>query len=91
MFLHAGAGAVVRGEEILGVFDLDGKMTTADTAAFLRKAEREGRTELAGDDLPKCFVLCAPRRDRRGVSAPEGRVLFSRLSASALAHRGELL
>ncbi|MCR4906557.1 MAG: DUF370 domain-containing protein [Clostridiales bacterium] len=91
MFLHAGAGTVVRGEEILGVFDLDGKMTTADTAAFLRRAEREGRTELAGDDLPKCFILCAPCRVRRGIAPPEGRVIFSRLSASALSHRGELL
>ena len=43
MYLHAGAGTVVRGEDIIGIFDLDGKITTADTADFLRRAEKDGR------------------------------------------------
>ena len=58
MYLHAGAGTVVRGEDIIGIFDLDGKITTADTAAFLRRAEKDHVAELAGDDLPKCFLVC---------------------------------
>ena len=40
MYMHAGSGTVVRAKEIVGIFDLDGKITTAVTAEFLRSAER---------------------------------------------------
>lgn len=81
MYLHAGAGVILREKEIIGIFDLDGKVTTPDTAAFLRRAEKDGIAELAGDDLPKCFVLAS--------SSAGERVIFSKISAKVLAARGD--
>ena len=79
MYLQIGAGELLREKDVVGIFDLDGKITTADTAAFLRRAEREGRAHLAGDDLPKCFVLT-----KRGHRE---EVIFSPISARVLAGR----
>lgn len=81
MYLHAGAGVILREKDIVGIFDLDGKVTTPDTADFLRRAEQDGITELAGDDLPKCFVLTASARGEK--------VIFSHISAKVLAARGD--
>jgi len=87
MYLHAGAGVILRDTDIIGIFDLDGKMTTPDTAEFLRAAERRGITVLAGDDLPKCFVLAAD--SARGGAPKKEKVVFSRISAKVLAARGD--
>ena len=65
MFLHAGAGTVVRGADIVGIFDLDGKITTADTADFLRRAEKDHLLEMAGEDLPKCFIVSVPNKKKK--------------------------
>ena len=63
MFLHAGAGTVVRGEDIIGIFDLDGKITTSDTADFLRRAEKDGVAEvLEHESLPVWSVQFHPER-----------------------------
>jgi len=90
MYLRAGADRMIRLSQLVGVFDLDGRITTADTADFLRRAERSGDTDLAGADLPKSFLLLAPPKKRRGRSA-DASVLFSPLSAAILAQRISLL
>ena len=88
MYMHAGAGTVVRGSDMIGIFDLDGKITTSDTADFLRRAEKDGVVELAGEDLPKCFILAVPqKRSRRPVKRMRRRVILSHLSTSALSGR----
>ncbi len=84
MYLHAGGGVILRDSSILGIFDLDGKMTTPDTADFLRRAERAGETSLASDDLPKCFILTADGKTSQ-------KVIFSCISAGVLANRGDAL
>ena len=48
---------MIRTRDIVGVFDLDGEVTTADTKRFLRRIDGEGKAELAGDDLPRSFVV----------------------------------
>ena len=58
MFLHAGAGTVVRGEDIIGIFDLDNTSVSRKTQEFLARAEKEGAV-VPCDDLPKSFVLTA--------------------------------
>ena len=97
MFLHAGAGTVVSDSHIIGIFDLDGKITTPDTAAYLRRAERAGESEIAGSDLPKSFIVSYPPRRRRKRSDARrrrirfrDRVIFSHISAVFLARRAEL-
>lgn len=97
MHFLAGSSRPVRGRNIVAVIDLDGKITTPDTADFLRRAERAGVTALAGDNLPKCAVLIAPptntaRRSRLLLRRKKGgmQILFSTTSAAALSRRAQL-
>ena len=92
MYLHIGAETSVRDGELVGIFDLDGQMTTADTAAFLRAAEKQGITRAADEaGLPKCFLLLAePQHNRAGWRRKKERkesVLLSPISAAALSGR----
>ena len=66
----------VRVSEIVGIFDLDGKLTAPDTADLLRAAEKAGKSRLAGDDLPKSFLLLR-----------DGTVVFSVYAAAILKER----
>ena len=96
MHFLAGSSAPVRWRDVVAVIDLDGKITTPDTADFLRRAEREGITVLAGDNLPKCAVLLSPprKKSRKAKShrrPPKGtRLIFSTTSAAALNRRSQL-
>ena len=91
MYLHIGAETSVRDSDLVGIFDLDGQMTTADTAAFLRAAEKRKITRTADDaELPKCFLLlsasrCGKAGRRRRKRREE--VLFTPISAAALKGR----
>ncbi len=79
MLIHIGNGYIVRGDDVIGIFDLDGDVTGADTAEFLKRCEREGRTETSVLDLPRSFVLteCDGRE----------RVILSHISSPSLAGR----
>ena len=59
MYLSIGGDMAVRASSIVGIFDLDNTTCSARTRAFLRRAERDGLTVAAGDELPKSFVLTA--------------------------------
>lgn len=78
MYIHIGAGKMVRGSKIIGCFDMDGKWDSAVTKDFLKKAERDGRTETAGDDLPRTFVLT------------DDSVVFTHISTTAVVGRGKI-
>ena len=75
MYIHIGAGRMVRSREILGCFDMDGKWDSELTKEFLKNAEKSGITESAGEDLPRCFVLT------------DSAVIFTHISTSAIAKR----
>ncbi len=75
MFIHIGAGRLVLDREILGCFDMDGHADSAVNRAFLKAAEKQGRTESAGDDLPRSFVLT------------DKGVIFTHISTAAIVGR----
>lgn len=77
MFIHIGAGSVVRDKSIIGFFDMDGKWDSEITKDFLKRYDKDGRTVSAGDDLPRSFVLT------------DDRLVFTHISTSALKSRGE--
>ncbi len=60
--INIGGVYILPKDEILGVFDLDTASTGTDTKRFLSAAEKSGRAYVAGNDLPKAFVLCAKGR-----------------------------
>ena len=88
MLIHIGAGYLVREENIVGYFDLDGKVDSAVTKEFLKKAEKKGRCDTAGTDLPRSFVLTA-EKGRIGAKKGEGegKVIFTHISTQALKKR----
>ena len=75
MYLHIGAGRLVRDREILGCFDMDGRADSQVHRDFLKAAERRGVTSSAGDDLPRTFVLT------------DGGVIFTHISTAAVVGR----
>ena len=79
MYIHIGAGRMVRSRDVLGVFDMDGKWDSEITKEFLQNAEKNGATESAGEDLPRSFVLT------------EDGVIFTHISSVAVAGRAEKL
>ena len=79
MYIHIGGGRVVREEEIIGCFDMDGRVMSDVTVDFLKKCEREGKTSSADADLPRSFVLT------------EGEVIFTHISTSAIKNRSSSL
>ena len=58
MFLHIGQDTVVRGEEIIGIFDIENTTVTKNTRGFLAAAEKRGQTVAVSAELPKSFVVC---------------------------------
>ena len=76
MYLHIGNDKLVRGREILGIFDLDTASVSPVTKKFLAQAEREKRTKSAKDELPKAFVVTT-----------DGTVVFSQISSGNLVGR----
>ena len=82
MYVHIGSNRMIRSSAIVGIFDLDGEITTADTKRFLRRVDGEGRAELAGDDLPRSFVLTS---DEDGVDG----VIYTRLTTQGVAMRSK--
>ena len=86
MFLHAGNGKNIREKDIIGIFDTDNAtLSSAITKKYLSAAEKRGEIEIAGDDVPKSFILYRKRNEN---GETEGfRICFSVLSTSALAGR----
>jgi len=78
MFLHAGNNKNLRLKEILGIFDMDTATVSGDTKEFLRRADREGRTETLFEEVPKSFLL-----------TEDGKVYFSQISTQSLMGRVE--
>ena len=82
MFLHVGSNTVLRKKDIIGFFDIDSQNTPETTKKFLRRAEKEGKSELCGYDLPKAFILVNDGK--------KDRVILTQLSSKTLEGRAEL-
>ncbi len=79
MYIHIGAGYNVRDKQIIGCFDMDGKWDSGVTREFLKNAEKSGKTDTAGYDLPRSFVLT------------DDKIIFTHISTSAIVGRAETL
>ncbi len=82
MYLHLGAGAVVRKDSIVGVFDLDNTSQSHLTRKYLAAAEKYGHVVNVAEDIPKSFVVCM----ENGVM----RVYLSQMSPQTLQNRASL-
>ncbi len=75
MYIHIGAGRVLRDGEILGVFDMDGHEDSAVNREFLKLASKKGEIFSAGEDLPRSFILT------------DSGVVLSHISSAGIAGR----
>ena len=103
MFLHVGADVLIRQADLIGIFDIDNMNTPPATKEFLRQAEKKGLVKLAGNDLPKSFVVtCERRQSGRNrkknnkkaktteKNGQEMQVILCRISAQSLYKRAAL-
>ena len=75
MYLHIGAGRLIRSSSILGCFDMDGHVDSPVNRDFLKSAERRGVTSSAGGDLPRTFIVT------------DAGVIFTHISTAAVVGR----
>ena len=97
MILHIGNGKTVRKRDIIGIFDLDNVTVRAAGKKFISRASREGRVEVADEDIPRAFLLVDSERYDRVRRTKEGkraerippRVILSHISSHSLCTRAE--
>lgn len=82
MYLHVGKDKLVRGNDVIGIFDLDTTTISKHTRDYLKKAEELGKVVNITDELPKSFIVCKAK----GQTV----IYISQLSSSTLLKRAEL-
>ncbi len=81
MYLYLGQNTVVRGREVIGVFDLDNASMSKHTRAFLRAAQQRGHIREVSPELPKSFVVCENKK--------QTAVYLSQIAPATLKKRAE--
>ncbi len=79
MLIHIGNGYLVRGDDVIGIFDMDGDVTPEATTEFLKAAQKAGKCESAVIDIPRSFVIT----QKNG----EEKVILSHISSVSLSAR----
>lgn len=80
MYIHLGNNAVIKTDEIIGIFDLDNTTVSARTRRFLKLAESGKNVIITSNELPKSFVVTSKGKG-------ENKVYLSQLSPQTLSKR----
>ena len=78
MYVSIGPEKIVNSEDIVGIFDIDTATATKATKDLLKNAEKQKKTKMTGEDIPKSFVLMN-----------DGMIYFSQFAAKILKRRAE--
>ncbi len=62
MYIHIGNGKTVRKCDIEAILDLDAATVSVYTRRYLSKAQKEGRVEILGLDIPRSLVLMRDKK-----------------------------
>lgn len=81
MYLHIGNKKSVKGEKIIGVFDLDTATVSNISKDFINRKQKEGLVEYDDNDLPRSFVLFS--------DGGESKIKLSRISSVGLKMRAD--
>ncbi|WP_234118459.1 extracellular matrix regulator RemB [Clostridium hydrogenum] len=81
MFLHLGENVVVPIKDIIGIFDIETTMYSADTSQFLRMAEEDGFVQRITKEPPKSFVIAEVDK--------KSKIFLSPISSSTLSKRSQ--
>ena len=83
MYLHLGEQKVVKKRDIIGIFDMDTATVMKSSRNFLNLAEKRGETATLSYELPKSFIVCKNKRQKRKT------VYISQITPSTLLKRNE--
>lgn len=81
MYLHLGQSTVIRGDDIIGIFDLDKATVSKVTRDFLSESEKKGRTVTVSYELPKSFTVCS------SAGGDDQKIYISQLNTQTLEKR----
>lgn len=81
MFLHLGENVVVPIKDVIGIFDIETTMYSADTSQFLRMAEEDGFVQRITEEPPKSFVIAEVDK--------KSKIFLSPISSSTLSKRSQ--
>lgn len=76
MFLHAGNNKNIPLKDIVGIFDMDNVTVSKKTREFLKRSEKNKKTEALFEEVPKSFIVTA-----------DETVYFSQISTQSLKSR----
>ncbi len=85
MYLHLGNETIIRTKDIIGIFDLDSTTVSKRSRDYLAKAEKRKEAVTVSYELPKSFVVCAEKNDKKQ------KIYISQLSSSTLLKRTGML
>lgn len=81
MYLHLGNDILVKTEDIIGIFDLDNATLSRHTRNYLAKSEKEKQVIYVSYELPKAFIVCKNKKDKKQ------KIYISQISSSTLLKR----
>ncbi len=85
MYLYLGQDAVVRGDDIIGIFDLENTTISKHTRNYLNRVSKEQKVIDVTQDLPKGFVVCSGSRKKEDSE----RVYITQMAPSTLKKRAK--
>lgn len=83
MYLHLGEQKVVKKRDIVGIFDLDTTTVMKASRNFLNLAEKRGEAETLSYELPKSFIVCSKKGQKKKT------VYISQIAPATLLKRSE--
>ncbi len=90
MLVHIGNDFLVKGEEILGIFDIDGRVTPEITKEYLREAQKRDLCVSSVDDIPRSFLVATKKKKKKSRKKHDetvDKVIFSHISSATLTGR----
>lgn len=81
MYLHLGEETVVRGKDIIGIFDIENTSVSKHTKDFLARSEKGGIVSNVSYEMPKSFIVCRENGEKKE------KVYISQISPSTLKKR----
>lgn len=86
MYIHLGLDTVIKKEDIIGIFDLDTSTVSRHTRKYLSVAEKNGEVINVTNELPKSFIVCAKKQNKK-----DKKVYISQISSVTLLKRNDFL
>ena len=85
MYLSIGKNAVIRDDELIGIFDLDNCSQSFLTREYLSAAEKAGQVINTAEDIPNSFLSCVGRKP--GSKEESSTVYLSQSNSRTLEKR----